>query len=95
MSRNKAFRHVQPFAGHENISLDHETVRGALNLFNPTQARFELKHPEAKHPEPFDKEQDEKHVRVPGAVLQWRSRNNRKGSSYLCGIRLIVSQIAC
>lgn len=95
MSRNKAFRHVQPFAGHENISLDHETVRGALNLFNPTQARFELKDLEAKHPELVDKQQDEKHVRVPGAILQWRSRNNRKGPSYLCEIRVIISRIAC
>ena len=57
MPRNKAFRHVQPFAGQEGIRLDHETVRGALNLFNPTQARFELKDLAAKHPELADREQ--------------------------------------
>ena len=79
--RNNAFRHGQPFAGHEVIRLDNETLHGALHFFKPTQARLEVGDIAMRRLEPvgsgyLDKDQ----IRLPGAVLQWRSRNNRKGS---------------
>lgn len=95
MARNKAFvspGRAAPFASHENVHLQHETVRGPLPFFNPTQARFHLHDNQAAqktgtqaetHPELID---DGKHpptttqaAVLPGAVITWRSRNNRKG----------------
>lgn len=82
MSRNKAFLSGRPapFSEHEGVSLDHETVRGALHFFNPTQARFSVDELAKKQPELVEKKPVEgRQVVVPRVMLQWRSRNNRKG----------------
>lgn len=82
MPRNKAFvsSRAAPFSEHEGISLDHETVRGPLNFFNPTQARFRVDELAKKQPELVEKKvAGRREVVVPRVMLQWRSRNNRKG----------------
>lgn len=82
MPRNKAFGSTRPapFSKHEGISLYHETVRGPLRFFNPTQARFRVDELAQKQPEPVEeKPPDRRQVAAPDVMLQWRSRNNRKG----------------
>lgn len=86
MPRNASFvspGRQPPFAGHPGIHLDNETVRGPLPFFNPTRARFHVEdvgpllHPELlmtdKRPHPHATQ-----VGLP-AVINWRSRDNRKG----------------
>ncbi|KAJ5668496.1 uncharacterized protein N7477_007066 [Penicillium maclennaniae] len=71
-----------PFSGHVGVHLESDTVRGPLPFFNPTQARFQLDehaqlHPkllEDKIPHPYATQ-----VALPGVVINWRSRDNRKG----------------
>lgn len=82
MRRNKAFLshgRPAPFEKHHGVHLDHRTVRGPLPFFNPTQARFRVE-PEPKRPVPAGKRPALEQVVVPEATINWRSRDNRKGS---------------
>lgn len=87
MPRNKEFPSYRPapFSEHEGVSLDQDTVRGSLNFFNPTHARYSVDELAKKQPEPAEKPSPgRRQVVVPRVNVQWRSRNNRKGlPSYL------------
>lgn len=85
MPRNTSFASPDrqpPFAGHADIHLDKDTVRGPLSFFNPTRARFHVEDQEqlppasltgGKLPHPHTTQ-----IGLPAAI-NWRSRDNRKG----------------
>lgn len=91
MPRNTSFAspgRSAPFAGHAGVRLAHETVRGPLSFFNPTQARFHVEDQAQLHPGLTDDKLPHPHaaqVTLPGAVINWRSRDNRKGRHPLGG----------
>lgn len=93
MARNKAFLspgREAPFSKHGGIHLDHKTVRGPLPFFNPTQARFRVE-AEPKRPRPTEKPLPASEVSVPRATINWRSRDNRKGShEFPCHVHLLL-----
>ncbi|KAJ6112143.1 hypothetical protein N7523_008204 [Penicillium sp. IBT 18751x] len=84
MPRNASFEspaRPPPFSGHVGVHLEHDTVRGSLSFFNPTQARFQLDE-HAQHPKLLEDKIPHRHatqVALPGVVINWRSRDNRKG----------------
>lgn len=82
MPRNTAFvspGRPAPFDKQGGVHLDPKTVRGPLPFFNPTRARFRVE-PEPKRPELLEKRPPATQVAVPQATVNWRSRDNRKGS---------------
>ena len=81
MRRNQEFlspNRPAPFAGHEGVRIVPGSVRGPLSFFNPTHARLQVeKEPSA---EPAEKRRPISQAAVPQAEINWRSRDNRKGS---------------
>lgn len=86
MPRNTSFlsaAYPPPFARHDGLRLEHDTVHGPLSFFNPTQARFYLDETQAKLHLPSLghrlSHQRATQVALPGVYINWRSRDNRKG----------------
>lgn len=87
MPRNTTFLspgRLAPFARDHSINLDHNTIRGAIPFFNPTQARLRVGELAPRQPKPEDGEVPEGTQTLETRTkVYWRSRDNRKGQFYV------------